>query len=261
MDTATTAKFGVVFLGLGFSATFLMYHLWGYPFDKEARKSAAPKWAMMTHRVFGYLFVICYVILMWQMLPRLWSYQVEFAPRTVAHIGLGFSVGFLLLIKIAILRFFRHFEEWMPVLGTAILFCTVLLIGFSIPFVFKERALADAASGGDLFSEASLKRVSERLALADLPKEAPLNQLSTMSALEEGRQVLLSKCVRCHDLKTIIAKPRTPSNWTRTVLRMADKPTLFTPINPQEQWQAIAYLVAIYTRFTEIAKTVARGAI
>ena len=245
MDTATIAKFGMLFLLLGFSATFLMYHLWGYPFDKQARKSAAPKWAMLTHRVIGYLFVGCYVVLMSQMLPRLWHYQVEFPARTVVHVALGFSVGFLLLVKIAILRFFRHFEEWMPFLGTVILFCTVLLIGFSVPFVFKERALAEAASGGNVYGEASLQRVARLLPAAGLPADASLEQLATEKGLRAGRQVLLNKCVRCHDLKTILTKPRTPSNWYRTVNRMADKPTLFEPFTDTQQWQVTAYLVAI----------------
>lgn len=242
MDTTTIAKFGLLFLVLGFSATFLMYHLWGYPFDKETKTSEAPKWAMYTHRVIGYLFVGCYLLLMWQMVPRMWEYQVEFPARTTAHIILGFTIGFLLVIKISIMRFFRHLEEWMPYLGTAILYCTVILLGLSIPFVFQERALASKAQ---VYSAKSVERVKRLLPTAGIPETAPFDELATVKGLKKGRRVLLRNCVRCHDLKTILAKPRSPGSWWRTVVRMGDKPALFDPIDEMEQYQVTAYLIAI----------------
>src|SRR5687767_7645507 len=124
--TSYTSLLGVLFLVLGLGAMFLMYRLWGYPFDKVTKTSSAPPWAMLLHRVLGYLFAITYVAIMWHMVPRLWEYQVEFPARTTAHILLGMTVGFLLIVKISIMRWFRHFEEWMPYLGTAIMLCTVL---------------------------------------------------------------------------------------------------------------------------------------
>jgi len=236
----TTAILGMVFALLGFAAMFLMFHLWGYPFDKETRTSAAPRWAMYTHRGLGYAYALCYVILMWHMLPRLWNYQVEFPPRTVAHIVLGFSIGFILVIKISIIRFFRHFEEWMPYLGTALVLCTVLLLGLSLPFAVQEARLASRATNAE-----NRARVARVLPTAGLPKQADLEQLATKRSLMKGRHVLLRKCVACHDLRTVIAKPRTPKGWYRTVTRMAKKPTLFDRIDEQEQWRVTAYLVAI----------------
>ena len=245
MSSATIAKLGLIFLGLGFCATFLMYWLWGFPFDKATNTSQAPKPLMYTHRVLGYLFLLTYIAIMWHMVPRLWTYQVEFPARTVAHIVLGISVGFLLLIKISIMRFFRHFEEWMPYLGTGIMLGTVLLIGLSVPFIFQEKALAASAPGGGVYSATNVERVTRLLPGAGLPQEASLDELSTETGLRRGRAVLLNNCVRCHDLKTILAKPRTPSGWFRTVTRMADKPALFDPITAEQQWQVTAYLVAI----------------
>ena len=245
MSSAIIAKLGIVFLGTGICATFLMYWLWGFPFDKETRTSSAPKALMYTHRALGYIFVVTYVAIMWHMLPRMWEYQVEFPARTVAHIILGITIGFLLVIKISIMRFFRHFEEWMPYLGTAILLCTVLLLGLSVPFVFRESALASAAPGGSAYSQKSLERVARLLPGAGLPETAPLNELATASQLRAGREVLLSNCVKCHDLRTVLLRPRSPSSWYRTVVRMAEKPALFSPIDKWQQWQVTAYLIAI----------------
>ena len=62
-----------------------MFKLWGYPFDKETHKSEAPPALMLLHRLIGYAYAILYVFMMWDMVPRLWNYQVELPPRTVAH--------------------------------------------------------------------------------------------------------------------------------------------------------------------------------
>jgi mono/diheme cytochrome c family protein len=241
----STAALGIAFIVVGFAAMFLMYHLWGYPFDKATKTSAAPRWAMNVHRGLGYVFALIYVVMMWKMVPRLWQYQVEFPARTTVHIVLGFTIGFLLIVKISILRFFRHFEEWMPYLGTAIMLGTVILLGLSLPFVFQERSLAKNAPGGDVLSPQSQTRVAQLLPSAGLPSDAPLAELAKSEALTSGRDVLLEKCVKCHDLRTILAKPRTPSGWWDTVSRMGEKPALFAPVSPREQYDVTAYLIAI----------------
>lgn len=240
MDISFTATLGMLFALLGFAATFLMFHLWGYPFDKDRRKSEAPAWAMYLHRALGYLYAICYVIMMWNMLPRMWEYQVEFPARTVAHLILGFTIGFILIVKISIMRFFRHFEEWMPYLGTSLLLCTVLLLGLSLPAAAQERALAERA-----FSSENVARVRHVLPSAGFPEGTDFELLTSSASLARGRHVLLRKCVRCHDLKTILMKPRTPSDWLRTVERMTEKPALFDPIEEREMNAVTAYLVAI----------------
>ncbi len=241
----STSTLGVAFVVLGFGSMFLMYHLWGYPYDKATRTSAAPRWAMYLHRGLGYLFAITYVLLMIEMVPRLWQYQIEFPARTVVHMVVGFGIGFLLLVKISIMRFFRHFEEWMPFLGTAIMLGTVILLGLSMPFALHEEALAANAPGGSAFSEASQERVARLLPSAGMPDDVKLDELSTASSLRAGRGVLTKKCVVCHDLKTILDQPRTPAGWYSVVERMGEKPTLFSAISEQELLRVTAYLVAI----------------
>jgi mono/diheme cytochrome c family protein len=192
---------------------------------------------MNVHRGVGYAYAILYVVMMVQMVPRLWTYQVEFPARTVAHIMLGITIGVILLVKISILRWFRHFEEWMPVLGVAMLLCTFLLTGLSVPFVLKERALAAAAVGGDVYSAENRARVARLLPEAGFPPEAPLAELSTEPALRDGREVLLSKCVECHDLKTVISKP-----------------PLGSVITEPDMYRVSAYLIAITPDLQRSAK-------
>ena len=247
MSTATSTILGLIFLGLGNASVFLMYKLWGYPFDHETRTSAAPKSLMFVHRAIGYAYLILYIFMMWHMVPRLWNYQVELPPRTVAHLMLGITIGVLLLVKISILRFFRHFEEAMPYIGTALLICTYLLIGLSIPFTLRE-------STRRVFSDASIERTHTRLQMAGLPPDAPLDKLATRRKLREGQEVLLKKCVQCHDLRTILARPRTPPDWVRTVDRMAIKPMIGEPITLEDQWTVSAYLIAITPELQVSAK-------
>ena len=247
MSTATSTIFGLIFLGLANASVFLMYKLWGYPFDHETRTSAAPKSLMFIHRAIGYAYLILYIFMMWHMVPRLWNYQVELPPRTVAHLMLGITIGVLLLVKISILRFFRHFEEAMPYIGTALLICTYLLIGLSIPFTLRE-------STRRVFSDASIERTHTRLQMAGLPPDAPLDKLATRRKLREGQDVLLKKCVQCHDLRTILARPRTPPDWVRTVDRMAIKPMIGEPISLEDQWTVSAYLIAITPELQVSAK-------
>ena len=242
MSTSTSAILGLIFLGLANASVFLMFKLWDYPFNKETHKSEAPPSLMLLHRFIGYAYAILYVFMMWHMVPRLWNYQVELPPRTVAHLMLGITIGVLILVKIAILRFFRHFEESMPYIGTCLLLCTYLLIGLSVPFTFREAALRTQTRA---FSEEGIARTRRLIANAGLPAEAPLDELASKRKLREGQRVLQGKCVVCHDLRTILAKPRTPTNWVSLVNRMAIKPMIGEPIHEEEEWTVSAYLIAI----------------
>ena len=254
MNTVVNSVLGVFFLALGICGTFLMFKLWGYRFDHEKMVSAAPKPLMRLHRAIGWAYLTIYVVLMFQMVPRLWSYQVEFPPRTVAHFLLGMAIGVILLVKISIVRWFKHLESTMvPFLGTALLLCTFLLVGLSLPFAFRERALRARAAGGDAFSAESLARVKSVLPEAGLPKSLLADKFASKAGLKRGRDVLLDICVTCHDLRTVLVRPKTPDAWVQTVQRMAER-SAFLPITQDEQWAVSAYLIAISPELQGAAK-------
>src|SRR5437867_12198052 len=101
MDTFGNALLGMLFLLLASAGTFLMYKLWGYPFDHDTHRSAAPRYLMRIHRLIGYAYAALYLYLMYQMVPRLWTYEVEFPARTVAHLMLGMTIGIIIIVKVA----------------------------------------------------------------------------------------------------------------------------------------------------------------
>jgi mono/diheme cytochrome c family protein len=246
MNATSNSLLGIAFLGVGAAATFLMYHLWGYPYDKEKVQSSAPRRLVQLHRLLGYVYLILYVYFLVQMVPRLWNYQIEFPARTVVHITLGMLIGVILAIKLAIVRFFRHMEaRLLPFLGTSLLICTALLIGFSAPFAMRERYLRVAALSGYSLDTVNLERIRTLLSQAGFTKRDELERLTSPDGLERGQAVLTKKCVACHDLRTVLVRPRTPDNWRAIVQRMAERSDQFDTITEVEQSQVTAYLVAI----------------
>lgn len=246
MATVVNVSLAVLFVVLAFSATMLMYHLWGYPFNAKEHRSSAPRWAMNLHRIMGWMFVLIYLYLMYHMVPRMWSYQIELPARTVFHLVLGYGIGALLIAKIAIVRFFKHLESTLaPALGTTLFILTLLLMGVALPSVWRENVLANQAMNGEGFSEERLQRVREQLPPAGLEDLDLLPSLASVDGLLQGRQLMRTKCVQCHDLRTIISKPRTPKNWRDTVERMANRASIFSEFSLLERWQITAYLVAI----------------
>ncbi len=208
-----------------------------------------PARVVVAHRVFGYVFLALFVVLVVQMIPRLWTYQIEFPARTVLHIALGMAVGTMLLVKIAIVRFFRRLDPALvPALGTSVLVASVVLIGISVPAAFQE-AMATAR----LFNEDNRDRVGELLVQTGLD-EAECTRLSSAESLRAGQRVLRNECIGCHDLRTVLARPRTPSNWRQTVARMADRTTMLNPLEESEQWQVTAYLIAVSPQLWKSAR-------
>lgn len=196
--------------------------------------------AVLAHRVFGYVFLVIYIVLIIQMVPRLWSYQIEFPARTVVHISLGMAIGVVLLLKIAVVRFFRRLDPTLvPSLGTFLLVGSVVLIGISVPSAFKE-----AWATSRLFSPHNRERVATLLARTGL-NEAECARLASQQSLRAGQGILRQRCIDCHDLRTVLMKPRTPENWRQTVRRMADRTTMYDPLDESNQLQVTAYLIAL----------------
>jgi mono/diheme cytochrome c family protein len=208
----------------------------------QGETNAAPpaNRAILAHRIFGYAFLAIYIVLMIQMVPRLWTYQIEFPARTVVHISLGMAMGVVLMLKIAVVRFFRRLDQSLvPPLGTCLLVASVVLIGISVPSAFRE-----AFATGRLLNEDNRQRVQMLLEQTGLD-QLECARLTTPDALRLGQRILRRECIGCHDLRTVLAKPRTPENWRQTVKRMADRTTMLNPLEENEQLLVTAYLVAL----------------
>jgi mono/diheme cytochrome c family protein len=175
-----------------------------------------------------------------QMVPRLWTYQIEFPARTVVHISLGMAMGAALAVKIGIVRFFRRLDQALvPLLGTLLLIGSVVLIGISVPAAFRE-----AWATGQLFTEENRQRIQRQLSQAGL-EPTQVEAFASIDSLRAGQRILRRDCVECHDLRTVLARPRTPRNWRQTVGRMAERTALGNRLDQRQQWQVTAYLIAL----------------
>ncbi|MBN8616655.1 MAG: hypothetical protein J0L92_39080 [Deltaproteobacteria bacterium] len=230
---------GVLFVLLAVAAVLLQAWLWSPKFwDPVAKKSHAPAPWMRAHRVIGYLYGGVYAAMMVHMVPRLWGYAVELPARTIVHAVAAIVIGVLLLTKIAILRWFRHFEEAMPALGLGLLLATVVLASMSIPLGFR------AYAGLDL-TDTERARLERVLGTLDFGEPTDTHALADPSALAEGRDLVTRRCTQCHDLRSILSEPRTGPTWLALVRRMADKPGIIQPMDDHEVMHVTSYLVAI----------------
>lgn len=254
-NTTVTMWMGIAFVLLGLTAVLLQAWLWNPRYwDPVNHKTRAPKYGLFMHRWVGFAFLLIYVLLMIEMVPRLWQYQVELPARTVMHATAGIALGILLFTKIAILWFWRHFEESMPALGFGILVCTLLLGILSIPFAIQAQGL-----GSDAFESKNLERVERLMARIEWEQDVAPSELTKVKSLSRGRRILVDDCVRCHDMRTILAKPRTSESWYSTVMRMTEKPSVFGPTTALEDVPYVtAYLVAITPEIQESRKELAK---
>lgn len=243
MTTTLSMWLGITFLALAIIAVLLQAWLWGPKFwNEEKRKTEAPKFWLRVHALAGYGYAAIYVVMMWNMLPRLWEYQYELPARTVVHAVVGITIGVLLVCKIFILLFFRHFEESMPYYGFGLLLCTIILSTLSIPYAVQAHDFS-----GKTTDPANIERVRNLLANVDFgEQEVDIEQVTTLAGFERGRQVLVKQCIVCHDMRTILAKPRTPQRWYDVSMRMLEKPSVFGEQLAAEDIPAVtAYLAAI----------------
>ncbi|MEX1364888.1 MAG: c-type cytochrome [Nannocystaceae bacterium] len=251
MSTTISMWLGIAFLSLAIIAVVLQAWLWGPKFwDDEAKKTRAPKFWLRMHALAGYSYGAIYFLMMYFMLPRLWEYQYELPARTVFHAVLAIAIGVLLITKILILVFFRHFEESMPQFGFGLLICTVIMSVLSIPYALRAHDLDGQTTDPD-----NIERVKTLLAEVEMGEEVDRDALVTKSGFERGRDVLVHKCITCHDMRTILVKPRTAKGWFSINERMLDKPTVFGDQLAAEDIPFVtAYLVAITPEIQESAK-------
>ncbi|NQV49599.1 MAG: hypothetical protein HQ507_03840 [Candidatus Marinimicrobia bacterium] len=260
MNPLQNAILGILFWLLALFQVIVMAWMWKY--NDASKHTSGPhedqsdpwqtflrKWILI-HRGAGILYVLIYVALMTQMLPRMWTYQVELPARTVIHLMLGLSIGIVLISKIAIIRFFQHLAHLLPTFGFVLFFFTTLLLAVSIPSAYQEQRMITSTRA---FSDENIARIERLLPKAGYSVEDS-HDLANLETLKAGREVLLQKCVQCHDLRTILTKPRTPKGWGDLVERMASKPIIGLPMSFDEVDWATVYLIGITPDLQSSAK-------
>ena len=179
---------GVGFVVVGVLAAILQYWLWTFPMATDPTGqdpngvTTAPKFWRYAHRGLGYLFVLLYVLLAIQMVPRIWRFdEAAWTPSAIAHAVLGLSILPVLLIKVGILRFWQRHGKKLPLLGT-------LLALFAIG----------------------------TFALVAMP------YLIVASGPEPGRSLVAERCYSCHASSRILSEDGDFDDWLKTLEDMSE---------------------------------------
>jgi len=235
---------GIAFVVIAIVATVLQAWLWSFPMvpdpggpDPNGKSTAPYSWTLF-HRVLGLAFVAIYLVMMVEMVPRLWEYQMELPARTVMHSCMGIVIGVLLVAKVSIIRWFQHFGKALPTLGLSILTCTIILATLSVPFALQ------AHDFGSITDPKVQQRVRNKMVSLGY-SESEADQLATTGSLRAGQQVLTNKCKQCHDMRKILNRTRPPKKWLSIVRGMAKLPTLGDVITEKDIPRVTAYLIAI----------------
>ncbi len=196
----------------------LMAWLWRFPMgpDPTGRNpngiSTAPRAGVNLHRGLGYVFVLAYVALLFEMVPRAWEFRVATASAVV-HGALGLLIGFLLIFKIAVIRRVHSLGHRLPWIGGTLAVTTLIVA-----------------------------------ALGAVPAWKVIQPLRTLSPeLSQGREVVARKCNQCHGASTIASEREDARKWDRITRRMQRFSLRIPgkePITDSERALAAAYLAS-----------------
>ncbi|HYC91042.1 MAG TPA: hypothetical protein VEO54_17625 [Thermoanaerobaculia bacterium] len=212
----TTLWLALVMAAIAVINASLMAWLWRFPMqpDPTGRDpngvSTAPRFPTNVHRALGYLFVLTYAVLLFEMVPRIWEFR-EATASSIAHGVLGMVVGVLLVLKIAVIRRFRRFGHRLPWIGGALAVSTLIVAALGI-----------------------------------VPAWRVLRPLAPLSPeLARGRAVVASRCNQCHGASTMASEHEDARKWARITRRMQRFSRTIPgkePISEEERLLATAYL-------------------
>jgi len=179
---------GVAFAAVGLAAAILQYWLWTFPMaeDPTGRDpngvTTAPKFWRYAHRALGYAFVLIYLLLLSQMVPRLWRFEAAaWTPTAIAHAAAGLAILPILISKVAILRIWQRHGKKLPVFGSGLAALALVSLGLVAPQFLK------VASGS-----------------------------------EPGKSLVGERCYSCHASSRILSEDGDARDWLKTLEDMTE---------------------------------------
>ena len=147
------------------------------------------------HRTAGWCFTIGYLAFFVIMIPK-WTSNGPLLPTPlVTHATLGLLLFPLLMVKHLVVRAFKKYFPALPYLGVILFTIAFVVVGFT-----------------------GLKRM---VLWAEGPRVTIQSgdEQRTVSAAV-GRELLQSKCARCHSLKPVYLYRKSEEEWRLSVARM-----------------------------------------
>ncbi len=210
---AIKTTLAVLLVAAGLTAAISMLTLMGKP-QKRMSVSAL----MKTHRTAGYVFVGLLVVLAVMGVRYLAAAGDSLALRGVLHWTLAVALILILALKLAIVRTFKQFVKFAPILGMTVITMALLVAAISAGFFAITRREAPAEEAGRPATEAVqpaaevAQPVVEAAALAGDPKS--------------GEALFATNCANCHDANSTESKigPGLAGLFERAELPSSGKP-------------------------------------
>ncbi len=176
---AVKTTLAVLFVAAGLTAAISMLTLMGKP-EKRMSVSAL----MKVHRTAGYVFVGLLVVLAVMGVRYLAAAGDSLALRGVLHWTLAAALILILALKLAIVRTFKQFVKFAPVLGMTVITMALLVATISAGFFAITRGRAPTADAG-------------RPAVEAVQPAAETTQLAGDATL--GESAFATYCSNCHN--------------------------------------------------------------
>jgi hypothetical protein len=182
-------------------------------------KVGKPEIFKLLHRYAGWTYFILFIIIFSFMVRRIERYWEQAEARIAFHIALAVGLLFLLLIKVAVPRYFPKLNKNLFTIGLL-----VYSLGFTLVNITAGYYIIRTIAGTPYISH-------------DATANSELD-------LELGRQLFITKCSICHPLSQILVN-RSHANWETVVndmVRLADP-----RIDPDEATQILYFLTQTHS--------------
>jgi hypothetical protein len=180
----------IIWLSCGLIAVFSMLRFLGGKPTETSRKKL-----LWSHRIFGGIFSVLYLIFALAMIHKYQSEAHLITPNLAVHAFLAMALFPLLLVKHYMVRLAKRYYPALPYIGM-----TVLVLAFLV---------------------ATITGINHVLLLVKGPKITvqSLDGPRRVSAAV-GRDLLSMKCARCHELILIYRSTKNEQEWRNTIYRM-----------------------------------------
>ncbi len=162
---------GLIFFAAAFGAALSMLTLMG----RQNRKMK-PSFLKILHKINGYIFLILLLIISYVCIKYVAGVGDRLPPRAISHSILALFLLIIFFIKISIVRFFKQFLKFVPVLGIIVLTLAFVVTASSAGFYFLRSA----------------DSISETVDNSPIP----VNSLE--GSAEKGKTLFQNNCSFCH---------------------------------------------------------------
>lgn len=162
---------GLIFFATALGAALSMFTLMGRP-----NRKMKPSFLKILHKTNGFIFLLLLLVISYICIKYVAGVGDSLPPRAISHSILALFLLIIFFIKILIVRFFKQFLKFVPVLGIIVLTLAFVVSATSAGFYF-------------LRSADSISETVDNSAL-------PLNSLK--GSAEKGKALFQNNCSFCH---------------------------------------------------------------